>query len=160
MAKKILLGHGRFAFVDDEDFDWLSRYCWHFHKASGGAARSTCKEGKIGLVLMHREIMGFPETVIDHRDRDPLNNQKINLRICSVKENSRNRGPRRNSKSGFKGVHWNKQCRKWHAQIEVNGKNIYLGLFSNVLNAARAYDTVAREYFKEFAYLNFPDGED
>lgn len=154
MAKKIFLSDGvHFALVDDEDYDWLSCYRWHL-SGCGGAIRWQGENKK--NVSMHREIMGYPKMFLDHRDRDRLNNQKSNLRPCTQKENSRNRGPRRRSKSGYKGVHWNKSSHKWHAQIEVDGKNIYLGLFSNIEEAAKAYDRAALKYFQEFAYVNFP----
>jgi hypothetical protein len=57
--------------------------------------------------------------------------------------------------SGFKGVWWNKKAEKWKGQIQVDGKKIHLGLFSDPTVAARAYDEAATEHFGEFAHLNF-----
>ena len=57
----------------------------------------------------------------------------------------------RNNKSGFKGVHWNSNCCKWHAQIRIKGKQTYLGLFMTAEEAHAAYVAVAKEHFGEFA---------
>lgn len=58
--------------------------------------------------------------------------------------------------SGYKGVTWSKQNNKWMAQLKVNDKNLYLGFYHNIIDAALAYDAVARELHGEFARLNFP----
>lgn len=60
----------------------------------------------------------------------------------------------RNSKSGYKGVYWNKSASKWVAQIVVQSQHIYLGCFINILEAARAYNAAAIEHFGSLAVLN------
>lgn len=47
--------------------------------------------------------------------------------------------------SNFKGVHWNKACKAWRAQISVRGKTEHLGNFDNEAEAAREYDRRATE---------------
>ena len=106
---------------------------------------------------MHRAIMNPPDgTVVDHINRNSLNNRRCNLRICTQKENLRNGRPSRRSTSRFKGVYFDKQTRKWIAKIGYNGKTIHLGSFEDEVEAAKAYDRKAYELFKDFAYLNFP----
>lgn len=57
--------------------------------------------------------------------------------------------------SKYKGVTFNKAKGKWMAQIMVNGRNIYLGLFDDAIQAAEAYDLACKDWFGEFAKTNF-----
>ena len=91
---------------------------------------------------------------IDHRDGNKLNNRRNNLRICAQAENAMNRKININNTSGYKGVYWNKPRRKWVALIGVNKKRIHLGMFSNKINAAKAYNDAAIKYHGEFSNLN------
>ena len=107
---------------------------------------------------MHREIMKAPKGVmVDHVDRDGLNNRKRNLRLCSRRENSYNRRGNSRGSSQYKGVFWHKVCGKWEARITYNGNADYLGLYENERDAARAYDERAKELYGDFAYLNIRD---
>jgi hypothetical protein len=92
-----------------------------------------------------------PSEEIDHRNGNPADNRIANLRECSHAQNARNVGRRRN-RSGFKGV--SPRGRKWIAQIGLNGRTIYLGLFATAQKAADAYDEAARLYHGEFARTN------
>lgn len=159
--KEIPLSRGMVALVDDEDYDYLSQYSW-YAKPSGGdtfyAYRSFGVYTKYRKFIMHREIMCPPDGyVVDHIDRNGLNNQRKNLRVCTHAENMHNR--RRNTKnsSGYKGVCYAKEVNKWLSQIVVGGKKVKLGYFENVLDAAKAYDTAAVYYFGSFANINFPE---
>ncbi len=106
---------------------------------------------------MHRLIANAPaHLLVDHIDHDGLNNRKANLRLCSIAQNNQNSRPNRNAASKYKGVSWAQSCRKWFARIRPNRKTIYLGLFTDEIEAALAYDRKAKELFGEFAYLNFP----
>ena len=73
-----------------------------------------------------------------------------------MKCNLLTQGKYANNKTGFKGVTWNKQRKKWQAQIKVNGMEKYLGRFTAPEDTARAYDKAARKYHGEFTYTNFP----
>lgn len=143
--------------VDDEDFERLSIFKWYDfgRKFSPSIQRN---DGYKHLSLSS-EIMNTKEIMYDHKNRNALNYQKENLRKCNYSTNSFNRDKPISpfSTSQYKGVHWNKKCKKWHTQIMLNGKNIYLGLHKIEEDAAKAYDTKAKELFKEFACLNFPD---
>jgi len=110
---------------------------------------------------MHRLIMNAPEgLVVDHIDRNGLNNRKCNLRLCTKAQNVQNSRPRRNRSSKYKGVFWNKLNKKWSASIHKGDKRIYLGGFDDEIEAALAYDRKAAELFGEFAYLNFRTTDD
>jgi hypothetical protein len=56
--------------------------------------------------------------------------------------------------SGYKGVVWYKPLQKWQARIKFNYKSKHLGYFSDVLDAARAYNQAARDLYGEFAQVN------
>lgn len=106
----------------------------------------------LGRVLLNVES----ELEVDHVDRDPLNFNRDNLRICTHQQNCFNQGPRRNNTSGFKGVYWDKFNNKWRASIMVDGYTNNIGRYEDIVEAAKAYDAEARRFHKEFAYQNFP----
>jgi hypothetical protein len=95
----------------------------------------------------------WPECEIDHRDMDPSNNKWENLRQASHNQNKHNRGKNKNNTSGFKGVFWNNQSKKWFSQIACNRKTIYLGIFDTKEKASIAYCKAAEQYHHEFARI-------
>ena len=104
---------------------------------------------------MHRVIMNArPEQEIDHRNHNGLDNQKVNLRVCNDLQNAENRQTPRNNTSGFKGVWWHKQARKWRAAVRFKGECFSCGLFDDPARAAHAYNEAARKIFGEFAHQN------
>jgi hypothetical protein len=88
----------------------------------------------------------FPPDQIDHIDRNPANNRFANLRAVTNSENMHNLGKYKNNKSGFKGVCYHKQQKKWVAQIQLNSVNKYLGRFSTPEEASAAYLAAQRIY--------------
>jgi hypothetical protein len=155
----ILLTRCQSTIVDVEDFEWLSafKWCalWNVHTRAFYAVRNQ----KVGvhprMVYMHRAILGAkPEELVDHRNRNSLDNQRLNLRICTNSQNHANVRPTIRNKSGFKGVSWAAHTKKWQALIKVDGKTRYLGQYSTPEEAARVYDVAAKQYFGEFALLN------
>ncbi len=155
--KEIKLKRGEVALVDDEDFDRLVQLKWHC--GSGGYA--VHRVWPSGLILMHRFILNSPKGMVtDHIDRNRLNNQKNNLRVCHQTNNARNRNPDRGHSSLFKGVsiHSTRGYKYYRASLKING-NDFIEFFpftkEGELDAARAYDRLALEHFKEYAYLNF-----
>ena len=155
-GKLIPLTQGKFAIVDAEDYDWLSRYKWHACKSRSTfyAAR---RKGHTSAA-MHRQIMYPPEgLVVDHIDHNGLNNRKNNLRICTNSQNLLNRRIRPDCKSRYKGVIWNAHARKWVAKVGLGGVRHHLGCFEREIDAAKAYDKAAKKYHREFACLNFPE---
>jgi hypothetical protein len=108
---------------------------------------------RVAWALTH----GYWPVEIDHRDHNPANNRIGNLRACTHKQNLRNQSPMKGGSSRFLGVSWDASRRKWAAGIKPDGKRVSLGRHASEEAAARAYDAAAREYFGEFANLNFPD---
>lgn len=171
---RISLTQGRYTLVDAADLERISAYRWHLkvQRANPGKfyAQTTIRltsgrAGKKTSIQLHRFILDAqPGQVVDHINGDPLDNRRANLRICTVRENSTNVVRSKNRKrGGFKGVSWNPNAGKWEAgiaagEVRANGKRrrLYLGLFVDPGDAARAYDAAALKYFGEFAALNFP----
>lgn len=149
--------------VDRQDAD-LGAMLWHTHPGRGGhfyAARWVQNGGGWTRELLHRVILARmlgrplrPGEEVDHIDGNPLNNRRSNLRPATHAQNNRNR--RGWSASGYKGVYWDKQRRKWQARIQHNDRMQHLGYFNSRIEAARAYDDAARDLFGPYAALNFP----
>jgi hypothetical protein len=140
--------------------------------------------GKYPRILMHRQIMShYPlttnhhsltanhhplttnhsasaiepqATVIDHINRNGLDNRRANLRLATVTQNAWN-SKKRNSRSGYKGVWFAAEKGLWRAAIVNEGRKIHLGYFKDKTAAARKYDEAAKKYRGQFALLNFPD---
>jgi hypothetical protein len=100
--------------------------------------------------LLHRLLMGFPDSLIDHRDGNPLNNRRSNLREATSQQNQINRHRlNRNNGSGIRGVHLDAQTGRWRAQITVNRKNIQLGRFAELGEAIAARRAAELEHYGE-----------
>jgi len=158
--KEIPLTQGKVALVDDADYDNVAKYQWYakssYHQWYA-VRHGYTTEGKRPCFLMHRAIMeACRRQEIDHVNGNGLDNRRCNLRFCTRTENQRNRWSTSGS-SQYKGVGWHAQVCKWQAQIQIDGKVRYLGVFLNEEEAACAYDVAAHQYFGEFARCNFPD---
>ncbi len=154
---KIPLSQNKFALIDDEDLGVVSLFKWCVRKRDNILYAHTWinLNGKDTSLKMHRLIMNAkPDKDLDHKDGDGLNNQKHNLRFCTVAQNAMNKFGNKNSSSQYKGVSWSKRNKNWVASIQTNHKSIYLGSFKSEIEAAQAYDTKAIELFGEFAKIN------
>jgi len=155
LIRIIPLTQNKVTIVDADIYDQLIKFKWYATRKRNGFY--ACRRCKKLNVYMHRFIMN-PSTgfVVDHIDHNPLNNTRKNLRNCSVSQNSHNRRPRF-ATSSFKGVQWHKKTHRWLARISRGGRIIESCSFSDEVQAARAYDRMAKKHFGRFAYLNFPD---
>lgn len=153
--KEIKLTQGKVTLVDDEDFEWLNQ--WRWHASRGWLTFYVKRKEKDKSIYMHRLILNAPkDKAVDHADRNGLNNQRENLRICSDTQNQANRRTQSNSKSGYKGVFLRKEGgkRRWRAIIYMSGRRFYIGYFKSAEEAAVAYNQAATKIFGEFAHLN------
>lgn len=150
--------HGIFyAFVDDEDFDYISKYTWRVNKAGNYSRPVTNIKRK--STKMHHLLIERNGLTIDHIDGNPFNNQRNNLRVCSQSQNTKNCKSHSDSKTGIKGVFFNNNKNKFEARIKVNGKAIFLKRSNNIIDCINAYNEAAKKYFGEFARLNeIPNG--
>jgi hypothetical protein len=159
--RRIKLTRGKYAKVDQDDFERLNRYNWQAVGSKGTyyAKRTAFRNAKPFDQYMHRVVCPAPPgMVVDHINRDALDNRKLNLRPATQKQNTWNRDHgKKNATSTYKGVFWDKRRAKWQARLHYNGRSLYLGLFADEIEAAKAYDRVAKKYRGEYAFLNFPE---
>lgn len=156
--------------VNDEDYQELSQHIWRLDPKGyvyrwaylgqkldprpDAPRRSRSHNQRLS---MHRFLMGVddPRVKVDHRNRNPLDNRRENLRIATDPQNKFNSGGRRQRVSRFKGVsRADNKTNPWVARITLSGKNFSLGCFPTEEDAARAYNAAARELHGDFAYLN------
>ncbi len=156
IADKDVDAKHRYAIVDPQDYEKLAGLNWLLNEYSNLSRYAVKMEGN-DIVRMHRIIMNAPAgTIVDHRDRNGLNNTRKNLRFATRTQNNCNVRRKTETKtSKYKGVSFVPKTQKWRAQIKYNGISKHLGYFENEEDAARAYDEAAKEYHGEFAVLNF-----
>ena len=75
------------------------------------------------------------ELLIDHINRNTLDNRKCNLSIADYQKNSFNRGIRSDNTTGYIGIDYNKVTNKWRAKIRYNNIDIHLGYFKDINEA-------------------------
>lgn len=131
---------------------------------AGKAAGTPLPSGYIRIRIGKRQIMahriifamfnGFDPVgfEIDHIDGDRKNNSVSNLRLVTSSENKMNLGgAKKGNKSGFLNINWHSIGKKWRAEITVNGKGLYLGLFSDINDAREAVKLSREKYYGEFS---------
>lgn len=130
--------------IDNDDLEKCSKLTWHYAKNKDSKYIQTRIKGK--MIKLHRYIMNMNNSnlVVDHINRNPLDNRKSNLRICSYKENSFNKSIRVDNTSGIPGVSFHKTNKKWRAKIKYNNLTIHLGYFEDI-NEALINRRVAEE---------------
>lgn len=168
------MGAGLSAMVDDEDYDDLNQYHWtatfrtlkNRRRVLTAVSRHTnpadIENGiTVSNIRIHRYLMGFPDKFVDHRDGNPLNNQKYNLRLVTNHQNIMNAKPNKHRRTGikYKGVYQNTGYpNRFSAKIGYKCKRISLGTYGSQEEAAMAYNDAAIKYFGVYAHLNVIEG--
>jgi len=151
--KQIELSKGKFAIVDDRDFEYLNSFCWHL-TSNGYAARRIGYRGPI--VLMHRDILKAPKGLtVDHINHNKIDNRRKNIRLATYVQNGANRR-KIYGNTPYKGVHFSKLEQKYKAYLDHDNRRLYLGTYDTAEEAARAYDKEAFKLKGEFSLQNFP----
>ncbi|WP_080414638.1 HNH endonuclease [Burkholderia ubonensis] len=155
--REIRLTNGDIALVDDHDFESLSKYTWQLSQKGYARRQWTEKNtGKKMQIFMHRQILGLTPSdgiFTDHIDGNRLNNQRSNIRTCTLTENNRNRRVGKNSSTGLKGVFRRTRAKgdRFIASITFNNRIIYLGTFDTPEDAHKSYCAAAKRLYGEFA---------
>lgn len=139
--------------IDSEDWYLVGPMKWELIQGRA-VHRIYVGNGKYKLLFLHRVLMGLcndTQMSVDHINGDPLDNRKVNLRVCTHAENMRNTRMHRDNGSGYKGVSFHPQTGKWRARIMVSGHQIQLGLHSSPEEAHAAYSAAAVSYHGEFS---------
>ena len=125
--------------IDLEDIDKVK--CIKWYKENNGYVRSGKK------INFQRFLIDCPkDKVVDHINRNKLDNRKTNLRICTTQQNIMNRR--------FKGYSYIKNKNKWKVSLGFNYKNISLGSFDTEEEAIDVRKKAEKKYFGEYAYTD------
>lgn len=122
-----------FCLLDDDCDKSILKYKWGID--SRGYARRN-DHGKI--VFLHRQILGTDGGIVDHINRDKLDNRRSNLRIVDKSTNLFNSGLFKHNKSGYRGISWSISAQKWLSRIQINRRVVHLGLYKNIEEAVSA----------------------
>jgi uncharacterized protein (DUF2249 family) len=153
--KQIELTRGFKALIDDEDFERVSEHKWQYIEPGYATRSLPKKKGKRGSIKMHRFILNAPKDMeVDHINFDGLDNRKGNLRLASHAQNGQHTR-RRNLKSGYFGVrYYRRGPHHWRVSIKHAAGYVHVGYFDDPMEAAKAYDRVAKALHGDFAKLN------
>lgn len=150
---RVLVGY---ALVRDDRYGRrMASLSWYLDSNGYPSTSEKLATGRRRHVQLHHFVYEhyhghLPEGMIrDHRDRNPYNALPTNLRAVSPSVNVANKGRQRNNRSGYPGVSWNQEVGKWKAQIQVKGKNRFLGNHACIHAAARAVNAAYRLHFPE-----------
>lgn len=139
-------GIGKFALVDDDDFELASKFKWYL--SGEYPVRSFGQRPNRTKISLHRFLMNTPLGMMtDHINGNGLDNRRSNLRICTVAQNTMNSKKGMRNSSKYKGVTKNKP---WRAYIGTKT----IGHFSSENEAAEAYNNAAKKLYGKFARLN------
>lgn len=137
-------------YFDLDDYDLIKGYYWQEYTNNKGyhSVRAYIRSEK-RFIKMHRLLVEWQ--LVDHINRNPLDNRRDNLRRATIQKNNWNKSKQKNNTSGVSGVSWHKQKQNWSASISCDKKQYHLGYFINKNDAIRARLNAEVKYFGEFA---------
>jgi len=144
-----------------ETGEFLRKRAWGKHKVGDVAGYNNKSYRSLSInsndYLIHRLVYlvehGYTPLEVDHINQIRNDNRIENLRGCdNYSQNQGNCSLRSDNTSGYRGVTWNEAAQKWKAQIMVNGITNRLGLFTDILEAAAAYEAAAIKHFGKFYF--------
>lgn len=145
---------------------WKSRPAHHFvsnasykmwnTRYAGEVASCIKTNGYVGVTVLkksyqaHRVVWAITSGVWPTGDLDHINglksdNRYCNLRYATESQNGFNRVLGKNSTTGYKGVSYDKQTKRYKAKIKISGRSISIGMFDTPKEAHDAYCTRAEK---------------
>lgn len=160
--KKFWIKDDTYTLVDEELYPILKRWKWQID--TNGYVCRTISYPYFKTSRLHRiiatikyGILADDNFIVDHIDRNQLNNTISNLRLVSRNVNQHNMKKQSFTSSKFIGVVWDVERNKWRADIKLKGKRKFAGRFKTEKEAAIARDKKAIELYGKYARLNFPE---
>lgn len=144
------------AIIPDDIYNSIKDYKYYKSKNGTISRRLWVKgnPGKTVCIPLANDVMNNHNQMYDHKDRNPFNNTRDNLRPCDYWQNNVNRAKSEGCSSKYKGVYYRFDRKCWNATIRLYGRKKSLGVFHHEINAAKAYNEAALKHFGEFAVLN------
>ena len=141
---KVKLNDENHMLCDIEDWERFNGHYWFMNDAG----YAVCETMKTGTLRFHKLVTGTTaEVIIDHINRNKLDNRKCNLRIATASVNAINRGLQSNNTTGYKGVYFDKRRRVRKAWVKVSGKLITLGSYPKKEEAIAARQAGEEKYY-------------
>lgn len=131
-------------YIDYEDYFKVCQYTWC--EDNKGYIYTNINKGKIYLHRFIKNVQNAYE-IVDHINHITTDNRNSNLRIVTNSQNQMNRDKTQANTSGVKGVFWHKNKHKWQANIQINNKLLYLGIFDDKNDAIQARRKAEQKYF-------------
>jgi hypothetical protein len=150
----------KFGLIDFKDFKLVRNYRWNIIEGKTIDYIITnikLENGKQNHKGLHRFLLPDREgLMIDHKNRNGLDNRRNNIRYCTKSQNSMNSKKILGTSSEYKGVSWCSGKNRWKVTIKLHGKRIKGEKhFRDEIEAAKYYDCIAKEIFGEFSRTNF-----
>ena len=157
---QVFVWDGQFAFIDEYDLPIVSAFKWRIRVSRRTCYARATSSRSVGnkTISMHRLITGAaPGDIVDHIDRNGLNNCRSNLRFVSHGHNVAN--AEFTNKYGFRGICFDvrRPNKPWQARAEFNGRCISFGHFASKEDAARAHDVGIYQLRRDPGLRNFPE---
>ena len=143
----------KYILIDDEDFWVLEKYKFSINTQGYVITEIGNRKMNTRKILSLHRIIIQPKAyeIIDHINRNKLDNRKCNLRIANKSTNGMNRSCQSNSTTMVKGVSWSNQKNKYRIYCSVNGKQYHLGYAKSLTKALEIYKKKINKYHGEFA---------
>lgn len=148
---RIITTKGETILADAADYDILSKHTWCISKTGYPVTRTNQKTVKLHRILLN---LTDPAIIADHRNRNPLDNRRCNLRVCTQKENARNKS----GKNGYIGIRITPNNR-YEVRITDNYKSIHIGNYRTLEEAIEVRRMAERKYHGEFGSLTSMEKE-
>lgn len=145
--KEVPVGRGFVTIVDDDDYERviMSPQRWAY-QSIGYVGRQLYLQRKKTLQYLHRFLLDEPRGIVDHINRNPLDNRRANLRVTDKSGNALNAGPQRNNTSGVRGVDFDRARNQWAARIKVAKRQYQIGRFATFEEAVHARRAAEQQF--------------